>query len=142
MHQTSKEEFSATGAGFLEHIHPEDRDAVQATVDTVHDGADEFEWTARILRGDGSIRWLRGLGRAERDDDGTLVRVVGTDQDITEKVLADQEIREAARRLALLRQVAVVANQSTGLVETLLRTADAVGTTPGWDCAVRLPPRA
>ncbi len=133
MHQTSKEEYSATGAGFLKHIHPEDRDAVQATVDTVHDGADEFEWNARIQRRDGSIRWLRGLGRAERDDDGKLVRVVGTDQDITDKVLSDQEIHEANRRLALLRQVAEVANQSTGLVETLLRAAEAVRTTPGWD---------
>ena len=59
--------------------------------------------------------------------------MAGTDQDITDKVLADHEIREATRRLALLRQVAVVANQSTGLVETLLRTAEAVGKTPGWD---------
>ena len=52
---------------------------------------------------------------------------------------ADHEIREATRRLALLRQVAVVANQSTGLVEALLRTADAVGKTPGLGRALRLP---
>ena len=133
IYQVTREEFAATYEGFLDYIHPDDRDHVRGEVDSAFTGADEFEWNARIVRGDGATRWLRGLGRAERDASGRTVRMAGTDQDITDKVLADHEIREATRRLALLRQVAVVANQSTGLVETLLRAAEAVSRTPGWD---------
>ncbi len=133
MRGVPREEFDGDYEAFLELIHPDDRDHVREAVGSIFEGADEFEWNARILRRDGAVRWCRGLGRAERDGDGRVVRMAGTDQDVTDKVLADHEIREATRRLALLRQVAVVANQSTGLVETLLRAADAVSTTPGWD---------
>jgi hypothetical protein len=129
----TREEFEAAKEGYLDYIHPDDQERVRAEVNRVHEGSDEQEWLARIVRGDGEIRWLRGLGRAERAPDGTLLRVVGTDQDVTDKVLADQEIAEATRRLALLRRVAEVANQSTGLVETLLRSAETVGSTSGWE---------
>ena len=134
LHGVPRESFDGTYDAFLELIHPDDRDGVAAAVSSLFEGAEEFEWNARIVRPDGVVRWFRGLGRGERDRDGRVVRMAGTDQDVTDKVLADHEIREASRRLALLRQVAEVANQSTGLVETLLRTAEAVSSTPGWDC--------
>jgi len=133
MRGVSREEFDGDYRAFLELIHPDERDTVQAAVGSIFEGADEFEWNARIVRADGEVRWCRGLGRAERDRDGHVVRMAGTDQDITDKVLADHELRGATRRQAMLRQVAEVANQSTGLVETLLQTAEAVSTTPGWD---------
>ncbi|WP_167305913.1 ATP-binding protein [Nocardioides euryhalodurans] len=136
IYRLTPEQFASTYEGFLDYIHPEDRHAVQTAVDSIFDGADEFEWHARIVRTDGAVRWLRGLGRAERDASGKAVRMAGTDQDITEKVVADHELAEATRRTALLRQVAVVANQSMSLVETLLRTAEAVSSTPGWDALV------
>jgi len=133
VHGVSREDFAGDYEAFLATIHPDDREAVRTAVGRIFEGADEFEWIARIVRGDGALRWLRGLGRAERDAEGRVTRMVGTDQDITDKVQADQELREASRRIALLRQVAVVANQSTGLVETLLRAAEAVSSTPGWE---------
>ena len=89
---------------------------------STYDGADEFEWSARVIRGDGEERWCRGLGRVERGPDGTPLRMNGTDQDITDQVMADHEIGEYTRRLALLRQVAEAANRSTSLVEALVTT--------------------
>ncbi|MEJ7794107.1 MAG: PAS domain-containing protein [Nocardioides sp.] len=120
---------------FLEFIHPDDRKAVRDAVRATYDGLDEFEWTARVIRGDGAERWCRGLGRVERGPDGTPVRMNGTDQDITEQVKADHEIAEYTRRLGLLRHVADAANRSTSLVETLARALEGFSDTPGWEPA-------
>ena len=118
---------------FLEFIHPDDRDQVRTAIGTTFNGSDTFEWAARVVRGDGELRWCRGLGRVERDADGRPIRMSGTDQDITAQVLADHELSESTRRLKLLREVAEVANQSTNLVEALTRAAETVTTTPGWE---------
>ena len=133
VYRITREQFAASREGFLDYIHPEDRERVEQEANSVFAGHDEQEWLARIVRGDGEIRWVRALGRAERAPDGTLVRVAGTDQDVTDRVQADEEIAEATRRLALMREVAVVANQSTSLVEALVRTSETVGSTERWD---------
>ena len=135
------EEFAAS-EGFLSFVHPDDREAVRFESERVLHGADEMEWQARIVRGDGKLRWVRGLGRSERTPDGTLVRVVGIDQDITDSVRADEELARATRRLGLLRDIAEVANESTTLAEAMRRTANAVATTPGWVMACVFRPGA
>ncbi len=126
-------QFRGDYEAFLEFIHPEDRDAVRAAIASTYDGPDEFEWTARVIRGDGQERWCRGLGRVERGPDGSPVRMNGTDQDITDQVRADREIGAYTRRLGLLREVAEAANRSTSLVETLERAAESMLDTPGWE---------
>jgi two-component system sensor histidine kinase/response regulator len=126
------DEFRGDYEAFLEFIHPEDRDDVRAAVASTFDGPDEFAWQARVVRGDGGERWCRGLGRVERGADGRPVRMIGTDQDITEQVRADQQLAEASRRLSLLRDVAEVANKSTVLTEALILTARVIEKTPGW----------
>ena len=127
------ERFRGDYEGFLEFIHPDDRDMVRATVESTYDGPDEFEWTARVIRGDDQVRWCRGLGRVERGPDGSPIRMNGTDQDITDQVRAELEIDAYTRRLGLLREVAEAANRSTSLVETLEQAAESMVDTPGWD---------
>ncbi len=125
-------QFGGDYEAFLEFIHPEDRDHVRNAVASTYDGPDEFEWTARVIRGDGEQRWCRGLGRVERAPDGQPIRMNGTDQDITAQVQADQEIAASTRRLALLRQVAEAANRSASLVETLVLASEELTDAPGW----------
>ena len=120
--------------GYLALIHPEDREGVQAAIASIFDGADEFDFTARIIRGDdGRTRWCHGMGRVIRDRGGRPARVVGTNQDVTDRVTAEHEVADSTRRLALLREVAEAANQSTSLVETLARAAAGLADTPGWE---------
>ena len=128
-----QERFRGNYEGFLEVIHPEDRGIVRAAIAATYDGPDEFEWTARVIRGDGQQRWCRGLGRVERGPDGRPIRMNGTDQDITEQVMADHEIAEYTRRLGLLRHVAEAANRSTSLVDTLALASEGLAATPGWE---------
>ena len=130
-----RESFRGDYEAFLDFIHPDDRGRVRRAVAATYDGADEFSWHARIVRGDGVVRWCRGLGRVVRDAEGRPVRMMGTDQDVTDQVMSDFELAEASRRLSLLRDVAEVANKSTVLTEALILSARVVETTPGWHMA-------
>jgi PAS domain S-box-containing protein len=82
----------------LQRVHSEDRDrvigAVQSTMREGRDYAVEF----RIVLPDGTVRHLLGLGHAVFNPSGEPVQVVGTDVDVTERKLAEEE-RERLHRL-------------------------------------------
>jgi two-component system sensor histidine kinase/response regulator len=119
IYNVDPEEFEATYQAFLDFMHPEDRPMVQAAVESVFRGEDEFSWDGRIVRKGGEERWVRGLGRAERAADGSPTKMGGTAQDITERVLADQKAADASRRLFLLQTMATAANQTNSLEEAV-----------------------
>ena len=52
-----------------------------------------YECDAKVLRPDGSHRWIVARGAAKYDTDGTVIGLHGTIQDITERKRAEQEIR-------------------------------------------------
>ena len=113
------DEHDATYEGFLNGIHPDDRERVRAIVESTFAGADEFAFDSRIIRRGGEVRWIRGLGRVERDEDGTPLVMGGTSQDITDLKRADQLAAEATRRLELLQDMAMAANQASSLAEAI-----------------------
>ena len=55
-------------------------------------GNAEFEY--RIVRPDGSIRWIKSRGFPVRDDAGKIVRITGVAEDITERKKADQKFKD------------------------------------------------
>ena len=71
--------------------------------------AGKFEFEYRIVRPDGSIRWIEVRGFPVRDDAGKIVRVAGVAKDITERKQVAQELRESERRFSdLLGNVELV----------------------------------
>jgi PAS domain S-box-containing protein len=78
---------------FLEHVHPEDRELTRTVVESALDQRTSFELTHRILREDGTERWVVGRGRVIFDDAGRLIRMAGTAQDVTEQ-RATEVLRE------------------------------------------------
>jgi PAS domain S-box-containing protein len=80
----------ATFEGYLERVHPEDRARVQAAVWKALQEQSSFDHDERIVRADGSVRWLHSRGRALHGVDGSL-RMVGTCQDITERRRVERE---------------------------------------------------
>ncbi len=93
-------------AAFLELLHPDDRAVVIERVDAMKAGANEFANDLRIVRGDGTIMWIHSQARATRDASGNLIRVEGTDQDITAQKIAQAELRDSERRLRLALEAA------------------------------------
>lgn len=83
-------------------IHPDDKAWVLAEFEKERTGRDELEY--RIVRPDGSTRWLRDRCFPVRDKNGDVTRVVGIVADITERRLAadekatfDRKIQETQR---------------------------------------------
>lgn len=79
---------------FRNGVHPDDLPRLKELVKRVKAGQKLYEWTHRVLRPDGTIRYVLSRGEAEYQD-GVVVRVLGTVQDITERRLAEDDLRAA-----------------------------------------------
>ena len=132
IYDVDPDKFEATYAAFLDFIHPEDRPTVEAAVASIFAGEDEFAWDGRIVRASGEVRWVRGLGRVVRAPDGAPLTMGGTAQDITDRVLSDQNASEATRRLFLLQTMATAANQTNSLDEAVQLAAIGVPEFTTW----------
>ncbi len=81
---------------------PEYRDLVKAAFDKcVHLGK-EFDVSCQLQTPDGRRPWIRAIGVAERDSQGTVVAVQGAFQDITSLYEAQAELQQAQERFQLL----------------------------------------
>lgn len=56
-----------------------------------------FECTVRLVRPDGSVRWVRLRGRSVEFDRGRPMRLVGTLADVSEQQSTDERLRNAQR---------------------------------------------
>ncbi len=84
--------FSPTLDGFISLIHPDDRDRVGGIVGNSYRTGEPFHYHHRIIRPDGEIRVLRAHGKVIRNAEGTVVRMRGSGQDVTEARKAEEEI--------------------------------------------------
>jgi PAS domain S-box-containing protein len=57
-----------------------------------------FDEEVEIITGYGSRVWVRFTGMAERDPSGTIIRVIGGIQDITEKKIYERNLQNALRK--------------------------------------------
>lgn len=80
---------------FAEYVHPEERPHVQRAFDTAVRNRVDYECRYRIVRADGAIRHLHSLAHPVFDTSGALMEYVGTFIDETERVQAEEALREA-----------------------------------------------
>lgn len=89
---------------FLEAIHPEDQERVAAALPTQTQGGYEVEY--RVMRPDGTMRWVRDQAFPIRDEAGKVYRIAGITEDITERKQLERRQLDLAierERVKLLR---------------------------------------
>ncbi len=95
-------------------VHPDDVEATEARLLRATEGHDSFDTVFRIVRPDGSIRYVQAGAFIERDADGTASRVIGINFDITDRKEFEGSLLEAKRQAeqATLAKGRFVANMS------------------------------
>ena len=88
-----------TTEAFLAFVHPDDRARVQASERAAISGGGRHDLDYRIVRPDGSVRIVHEQGELIRDPSGAPIRLVGTVQDITERVQLEAQQTRLARLL-------------------------------------------
>jgi PAS domain S-box-containing protein len=58
-----------------------------------------YELDLEMVRPDGTTRWIRSRGEAQRDNTGSIVRLRGTAQDITDRKQTEKELSGVSGRL-------------------------------------------
>jgi PAS domain S-box-containing protein len=92
------ERFEASYEAFLALVHPEDRSRVDEAYQTSVANHEPYQIVHRLLFADGRVKYVRERCETEYADDGRPLRSLGTVQDVTEQVLAEEQVRESEER--------------------------------------------
>ena len=128
--------------GWLETVHPDDRDATRSMFESVRNDGRTASWEYRIVRSDGAVRWIRDIAFPIRDEGGEIHMIGGIAEDVTRHngaavylIDAGQQSRKESARVL---QAARYRVKEFSSAHAFLEVADAL--TPG--CVVldiRLP---
>jgi len=95
-------------AEWLQLIHPDDRERAAAPRSDPDELRRGYENELRIVRPDGSVRWILNRAQAEFDEAGQPTRLFGVNVDITGRKRAEEALAQAQRRLELAQSAAKV----------------------------------
>ena len=84
---------------FFKVIHPEDRERVHQTVQETLQSGENLLSDYRIVRPDGSIRWIVARGQRQLQSNGESFRLMGVSIDITERKLMEEQLRLHLREI-------------------------------------------
>jgi PAS domain S-box-containing protein len=83
---------------YLENLHlyhPDDREKLHKAVEQAITTGESYKLTLRLNpQPDGSIRYIEGIGYADFNADGQVIRLYGTTQDVTERVQTEKALQE------------------------------------------------
>ena len=117
---------------FISLVHPDDQQGVidrcQASATT---GVD-FDMEYRVIWPDGSVHWLYDRGQIFRGEDGAPSYMTGACVDITERKLADLELRLGEERLRLALQSAAAGTFDWDIVNNINQWSPEIETIYGF----------
>ncbi|MFP4439801.1 MAG: PAS domain S-box protein [Chloroflexaceae bacterium] len=88
-----------TAADYIERVHPADQAQVEAAMRLSIEACVEHYVEYRVVRPDGSIRWVASRGNVLLDTQGQPMRLIGALTDITERKQAEEQVRAGEERL-------------------------------------------
>jgi PAS domain S-box-containing protein len=109
-----------SAADFRRRVHPDDRVNAAARRDAAIRERQTFHAEFRVIRPNGEMRWMLGVGRTVYDKvTGEPIRMVGLNVDITEKKTNEEEAELQRKELTHLMRVATLGGLSGGIAHEL-----------------------
>lgn len=84
---------------FLDRVHPDDRDEVEAKTNKFSHYTDLYEMQYRIVRPDETVRWIHVRARYDIDDDGNPIKMQGVAWDCTEQKKTEMTLAASSKTI-------------------------------------------
>jgi PAS domain S-box-containing protein len=117
-----REDLYRSSQAWVQSIHREDQTRVLEAVRQKQPQG-TYDETYRILRPDGTVRWIHDKAFPVRSDDGTVQRIVGVAEDITEARLLEEKFLRAQRLEAVGSLASGVAHDMNNILAPMLMAA-------------------
>lgn len=121
------EAFPGTFEGAFQHVHPEDRSALEQEImaSIANDGMLRAQF--RICIPDGPVRWVLAQGQAIWGEDGTMTRMVGGALDVSDRRSLEAELEKVRRLESIGGLAGGIAHDFNNLLTVIQATAELMG---------------
>jgi len=113
--------------GSANFVHPDDRERFVAALSDLRSG-NEVELEYRIVRPDGEVRNIREIMRPMFDSSNRVMQEIGTMQDVTEIMSAEEQLRQAQKMEAIGQLTGGIVHNFNNLLAVIQGNAELLGT--------------
>jgi PAS domain S-box-containing protein len=116
----SAENFPGAYEAWTNRLHPEDRPCAETLLQSAIEGQDQFDTEFRLILPDQRIRHLKAAATVLKDEQGTAVRMIGVNYDITDRKESERalfDLHSFQKAILFNAPHAVIAASTTGIIQ-------------------------
>jgi len=106
--------------------HPDDRDEVVRLFNKAVETGEGYEFDLRIVQPSGDMRFVHSKGYTEQDETGTVTRVYGIFQDVTERKEMEERLHQSEKMKAIGQLAGGVAHDFNNQLTVILNFASLI----------------